>query len=253
MHLPEIDKYANLNSIFHSWDPRIKIVSFSFLIVSIALLPKLLPACLGFIIAIAFVFMSRIPFVFVLKHLRWVMLFVIFFLIAMPLTVGGEEIVKLGFITISWEGLRLALLISLRAISICLLIFPMIGTTKFHKSLKALQKLKIPNRLIQMVMFTYRYIFLFMGELGRMFTALDAKLFKKRTNIFTFKIIGNLTGMLFVRGFERTQTVYNAMASRGYKGNLRILDEFRLCGKDFIKAFFIITLGVSLHLARLIL
>lgn len=253
MHLPEIDKYANLNSIFHSWDPRIKIVSFSFLIFSIALLPKLLPACLGFIIAVIFVFMSRIPFVFVLKHLRWVMLFVIFFLIVMPLTAGGEEIVKLGFITISWKGLKLALLISLRAISICLLIFPMIGTTRFHKSLKALQKLRLPDKLIQMIMFTYRYIFLFIEELRRMFIALEARLFKKRTDIRTFKMIGNLTGMLFVRGFERTQSVYNAMVSRGYKGSLRTLDEFQLCRKDFIKAFLVLILGVSLNLTGLFL
>ena len=241
MHLPEIDKYADLHSVFHSWDPRVKIVSLAFLIISVALLPDLLLASFGLIIAIIFVFLSKIPFVFVLKQLRWVIFFVLFFLIVMPLTVGEGK------------GLKLALLVALRAISIGFLIFPMIGTTKFHRSLKALQKLKTPNKLIQMIMFTYRYIFVFMGESGRMFTAAKVRLFKKRTNIFTFKIIGNLTGMLFIRGFERTQRVYNAMTSRGYRGSLKILNEFKLCGKDFIKGFFVITVAVVLNLARLIL
>ncbi len=86
-----------------------------------------------------------------------------------------------------------------------------------------------------------------------MFIALEARLFKKRTDIRTFKMIGNLTGMLFVRGFERTQSVYNAMVSRGYKGSLRTLDEFQLCRKDFIKAFLVLILGVSLNLAGLFL
>ena len=253
MHLPEIDKYAGLDSLFHSWDPRVKIISFSILIVSIALLPNILLASLGFISAIIFVFVSRIPFSFVLKQLRWVMLFLLFFLVVMPLTVSGDEIAKIGFITISRKGLNLALLIALRALSISFIIFPMIGTTKFHRSLKALQKLKTPSKLVQIVMFTYRYIFVFMTEFARMFTAAKARLFKKKTDIFTLRIIGNLTGMLFIRGFERTQSVYAAMASRGYKGSLKILDDFKLCRKDFIKAFFIITLAVVLNLARLVL
>ena len=253
MHLPEIDKYADLHSIFHSWDPRLKIVSLTLLIISIALLPDLLLASLGFTIAVILVFLSRIPFTFVLKQLRWVMLFILFFFIVMPLTVAGDDIVRISFITISWKGLKLASLIALRAISICLLIFPMIGTAKFHKSLKALQRLRLPDKLIQMIMFTYRYIFVFIGEMERMNTAAKARLFRKKTNISTLETISNLTGMLFVRGFNRTHRVYNAMASRGYSGSLKVLDDFTLSGKDFIKASFIIILVVLLNLARIIL
>jgi len=253
MHLPEIDKYAHLHSIFHSWDPRVKIVSLTLLIITIALLPQILLALVGFAIAVIFVFLSRIPFSFVLKQLRWVMLFLLFFFMVMPLTVDGNNIIKLKDITVSWEGLKLASLISLRAISICLLIFPMIGTTKFHESIKALHKLKFPNKLVQIIMFAYRYIFVFMEQFARMFTAAKARCFKKKTDFFTFKTIGNLIGMLFVRSFERTQSVYNAMISRGYKGDLKTFDEFKLCGKDLIKAIFILMIVILLNLARLII
>ena len=253
MHLPEIDKYAHLKSVFHSWDPRVKLVSFSFLVLSIALLPNLLSASLGFVLAITFVFLSRIPLSFVLRNLKWVIIFVLFFLIIMPLTVPGEVLARVNFVTISWEGLRLASLIALRAISICMLIFPMIGTMRFHSTLKALSRLKIPNKLIQMIMFTYRYIFVFIEESRRMFIAAEARLFRKKTNFHTLRITSNLIGMLFIHGFERTQDIYNAMASRGYKGNLEILDEFKLCGKDFLKAFLVIIGAFILSLARFIL
>jgi cobalt/nickel transport system permease protein len=116
MHLPEIDKYAHLKSVFHSWDPRVKLVCFSFLILSVALLPNLPSACAGLVLAIVLVFLSRIPFSFVLGNLRWVILFVLFFFIIMPLTVPGKIVVRLNFIAISQQGLRLALLIALRAI-----------------------------------------------------------------------------------------------------------------------------------------
>ena len=253
MHLPEIDKYANLNSAFHSWDARAKIISLSFLIISLALLPELSSSFSGFILAIILVILSNLPFVFVLRQLRWVILFILFFFIIMPLTVPGEEIVRLNFVAISWEGLELSLLIALRAISICMVVLVMVGTTKFHKTLKALEKLKFPHKLIQLIMFTYRYIFVLLEELGRMSTAARARLFKKRTNAHTLKITGNLIGMLFIRSFERTQRVYNAMASRGYKGRLKTLEGFELSKMDFLKASFIIALAIALNLMRLFL
>lgn len=234
MHLPEIDKYAHLKSPFYSWDPRIKIISISLLIISVVLTPHLFGAILGLTLAIAMVLVSRIPFYFIFKHLTWVFMFCIFLLIIMPLTVP--------------DGFRYATLISLRAITAVLLLFPMLGTMKFDLALKALQKLKVPNKLVQMLMFTYRYIFLFIEEVRRTLIASTARGFKKRTNIYTLKITGNLIGMLFVRSFERTERIYHAMISRGYNGQIKILDEFKICSKDILKASLVITTAVALFL-----
>ena len=251
MHLPEIDRYAHLKSPLHSWDPRIKLVSISCLILSIVLLPNLLLASIGLFFAVVLIFLSRVPFSFVLMHLRWVLLFVLFFFVVMPLTVPGERVVDLNFVAISYEGIELASLIALRAIGAVLLVFPMIGTMRFDLTIKALQKLKVPNKFVQLIMFTYRYIFVFLEELRRMFVAARARTFRKGTNVHTLKIVSNLIGMLFIRSFERTQRIYNAMASRGYSGDLKTLDEFELCRKDFLKAFIVIAMAVILHLAPL--
>ena len=111
MHLPEIDKYANLNSIFHSWDPRMKIVSFSVLIVSVALLPTVPLAAIGLFMALVLLALSRIPVLFVLKRLRWVFPVIIFFFIIMPLTVPGETGLKFAFLKASQKGFILAALL----------------------------------------------------------------------------------------------------------------------------------------------
>lgn len=254
MHLPEIDKYAHISSPFHSWDPRIKLISLSLLIFSIVLNHSLIIASFALLLAIILVFLSKIPFSFVLIHLRWVLLFCLFFFIIMPLTVPGDEIIRLNFVSISWEGTKYASLITLRAISAVLLIFPMLGTMRFDATIKALQRLKVPNKFIQMIMFTYRYIFVFMEETRRMFIAANARVFKKRTNIRTLKIISNLIGMLFIHSFERTQNIYNSMVSRGYTGYLKTLDDdFRLCGKDFLKGFFIVAIALILTITGRIL
>jgi cobalt/nickel transport system permease protein len=77
-----------------------------------------------------------------------------------------------------------------------------------------------------------------------------ARLFRKKTNISTLKIVGNIVGMLFAHGFERTQRVYYAMSSRGYRGEIKTQDEFKLSLSDFLKAFLIILLAIALQLVR---
>ncbi|KPJ57660.1 MAG: hypothetical protein AMS15_09825 [Planctomycetes bacterium DG_23] len=249
MHLPEIDKYAHLDSPLHSWDPRVKIVSLFCLILSMVLASNLLVAGLGLMLAVALVFLSRIPFGFVFLHLRWVMLFVLLFFIIMPLTVSGEEIARFHFLSISRRGLELASLIGLRAFSAVLLVFPMIGTMKFSSTTAALQRLKLPNKLVQMIIFTYRYIFVALDEMGRMFMAARARGFRSGTNLHTLKTVGNLIGMLFVRSYERTEHIHRAMVSRGYDGTLRVLDEFALAKKDFLKAALVVALALGLYFA----
>lgn len=247
MHLPEIDKFAHLKSPLHSWDPRVKIISISILIFSVVLVGHPQKAFLGLCLAIILIFLSRIPFSFVLLHLRWVLLFTLSLSAILCLTVPGNSLLQFSFLSISWEGAGLGLLISLRAISAALLVFPMMGTTKFNLSLKALQKIKVPERLIQLIMFTYRYIFLFMDEERRITMAANSRGWVKRTNLSTLKTIGSIAGMLLVRSFERTERIRDAMFSRGYNGRLNILDEFTLTPKDLLKASVIIAFALILN------
>jgi len=125
----------------------------------------------------------------------------------------------------------------------------MIGTTRFNLSLKALQKIKIPDKLIQLLMFTYGYIFLFLDEETRIFMAAYSRGWVRETYLFTLKTTGNLVGMLLVRSFERTERIRDAMVSRGYSGRLKTLDDLTLCGKDFFKAALAITGAIMLSLS----
>jgi len=246
MHLPEIDKFAHLKSPLHSWDPRVKIISISILIFSVVLVRNLQVALVGFCLTTVLIFLSRIPFSFVFFHLKWVLLFTLALSAILSFTISGNLLFRLLFLSISREGVNLGILISLRAITATLLIFLMMGTAKFSLSLKALQKMRIPDKLVQLLMFTYRYIFLFMDEEGKMIVAANSRGGLKRRDFSTLKTIGGIAGMLLVRSFERTERIREAMFSRGYNGKLNIIDEFTLNSGDFIKAS--ITIAVALML-----
>jgi len=91
MEYPEIDKYASLDSPMHRFDPRAKIIAFVFLTFSIVLLNDLTLVLIGFLVSILFLIASKLPFHFVIRHLKGVSLFIIPFLVIMPFTVKGDH------------------------------------------------------------------------------------------------------------------------------------------------------------------
>jgi cobalt/nickel transport system permease protein len=245
---PEIDRYASLDSPLHRFDPRAKLIAFLFLIFSVVLIPDLKVAFVGLFFAVFLLILSRIPLTFVLSYLKWVAMFVLSFLVILMFTFPGEEIASFYFLSISAEGLYTGSLITVRAFSAVILIFPMIGTMRFDTTIKALEGLKVPNSLVQMLMFTYRYIFVFIDEFQRIWTAMVSRGFKLRTTLYALRTIGKALGMLFVMSYERAERVYRAMRSRGYTGNQKTLVEFEIHKKDYMLAVFIIVFAVSLHI-----
>lgn len=244
MYHLEIDRFADIKSPVHTWDPRVKIPVLLIMAFTIGMLRDIRLAGVGLAISIGLVAISRIPISYVLRRLRWVFMFLTPFALIMPLTVPGRDIWRHSFMSVSYEGLALAALIFLKAIAIVLLIFPMMGTAPLHISMKALQQLRIPSRFVQIILFTYRYILVFLEEIHRMNDAAKTRGFEVRTRWHTFRTLGNFIGVLLVRSFERTERLYNAMISRGYEGKLVTLSSFRMTLHDIAKG--VVTISVCI-------
>jgi len=246
LHLPEIDSYAHIDSPLSRWDARVKLASLSVLLVAIVLAPTYPLALMGFAAALALLLLTRIPLRFVLVHVRWVMLFCLFLTAMLLLTGGGEAAWRLGPVGLSRRGLRLSGLVSLRALGAVLLIFPMAGTARFDVTLKALRRLRVPSVAVQILAFSYRYIFVLLEELRRMFIAARARGHEQAGTMRTMRNLASMVGMLLVRSVNRTGRVYRAMLARGYTGEVRTLDEFHLRPADVMKGLAVVGLAVVL-------
>ncbi|MGB3458170.1 MAG: cobalt ECF transporter T component CbiQ [Halobacteriota archaeon] len=243
---PEIDRYSSLDSQMHRFDPRAKIVAFIILIFAVVLVPNLKLALIGLIGAILFLIASKLPLRFALQHIKWVFLFVVPFIVIMPFTVSGAEIFSFFGLTMTYEGLEYGILVAVRALSAVILVLPMIATTRFDVTIKALGELKMPNMLVQMFMFTYRYIFVFVVEFQRTWRAMVARGFQLKTNLYALKTIGRALGTLFVRSYERGDRVYQALRARGYTVKPKTLVEFKMRASDYVWTVVIIGFAVSL-------
>jgi len=241
----DIDSFHNLSSPIHKWDPRVKILSLVILMFTFAVTKNIISAVLALGISAFFVYVSNIPFNFVFKKIKGVLLFLGPFMLIMPFTAGGPFL-NLGLFNISLHGIYFAALVIIRGVAIVSLIFPIVSTSKFDVTLKSLERLKVPSKITQMFLFTYRYIFVFASELSRMNTAMRARCFRPGTNLFTMQTYGNFVGVLLVRSFERTEEVYNAMISRGYKGELKTKYTYEITSLDIVKMLGTISVAVLL-------
>ncbi len=240
----DIDRHANTQSPLQRWDPRIKIFSLGLLIIFIALLKTIPMAATAILLAIIILIISALPRHFLLHGLSFVLVFLVPFFIIMPFTYPGEPAFRLLGLPFAWEGLRLASLIFLKALAIVMITFAIFGSSRFDISMLALQHLKCPKVIVQMLLFTYRYTFVFLEEMRRMHTSMCARGFVARTDMKTLRIFGHFIGTLLVRSFERTERVYKAMLSKGYQGELHLLVTFQSGGHDYLKALVVLSIAV---------
>ncbi len=256
--IPAIDSRAHINSPFHNWDPRIRIVSLVVFIFCAASITRVPVACLALLLAVLASGIARIPFARSLGRLRAMSVFLGMFLVVMPVTVPlrtGDTLYVFNhfqFIHFNGRGFLLALTISLKALAIALMTEPLLATSKLSVTVQALASLKVPQTACQMILLAHRYIFVFQNESVRMRTGMKARGFRARTDVETLRAVGNFLGMLLVRSFGRTQKVYDAMLARGYTGKLQREVEFKTRRTDWAKGAFWILIGITLLIMDMI-
>ena len=79
-----------------------------------------------------------------------------------------------------------------------------------------------------------------------MSSGMQVRGFRKRTDLETLRAVANFLGMLFVRSFERTERVFDAMRARGYRGQFPEPAELCLQTKDVVLVAGWMAIGVTL-------
>ena len=89
----------------------------------------------------------------------------------------------------------------------------------------------MPRVMIMILSFMYRYVFVLVDEVMRMRQARDSRNFGG-SRLWHLRTIGNMTGTLFIRSYERGERVYAAMLARGFDGQCRTLNHLNFRPAD---------------------
>lgn len=90
------------------------------------------------------------------------------------------------------------------------------ATTSFGEMLRVLQALRTPPLLMTTLALMYRYLFVIVGEAGRMQRARAARTFSSAKS-HRWATLASVIGLLFVRASERAERIHAAMCARGWR------------------------------------
>ena len=223
------------------FDPRWKFVAFAIALVTTACLQTLPAAMIALTGAGVLAVLARLPAKAYLERLTIVLPALILFTIFLPFVVPDPEPIALGPIHFSSPGIQLAFLFILKGLAIFTLALVLTTTSPLHATLAAAATLRVPGRLVHIAMLTYRYLFLFAKELGRLRLAVRVRGYRNRPTMHCYRTIGNITGTLLVRSSERAERVSQAMRCRGFDGRFRSLTRNRTTPIDIF--WFVVIAG----------
>jgi cobalt/nickel transport system permease protein len=219
-----------------SIDPRLRIVSaclFGVTVVALSSLPALI---LALALSLGLLRLSRLPVRQTLRRMAMMDGFIFFMLALLPFTVPGDAIFTLWGMTASWQGLLNAAEIGLTANAVILALMTLVGTLEPVTLGHALHRLRCPETLVHLLLFTIRYIEVLREEYLRLRAAMKVRGFRPGTNWHTYRSFGYLVGMMLVRAIERSERILDAMKCRGFSGRIVLLQDFALARRDYVFA-----------------
>lgn len=246
----DIEEFSVGDSWVHDLDPRVKIVVTLIFSVVVALNQHLFGSALSLVLPVALIIAARLSIKKVLMRLAIVNGFIAFIWLFLPFTVPGETLYSLGPLHIQREGLQAALLITLKSNSIILMVIALLGTSQIFTLVHALSHLWVPDKLVHLFFFCFRYIHVIHEEYHRLTNAMKIRGFKPKTDLHTYRAYAYLVGMLLVRSFDRSKRILQAMKCRGFKEKFYILHHYQMKQYDYALASSSIVFSVLILATR---
>lgn len=238
------EEFSSGNSLIHDLDPRIKIIVATLFSITVAVADRTEVLLLALLFSACCVILSSLPLLRVMRRLLLVNGFILLLWLLLPFTYPGKTLFSVGPFDATAEGSRYALAITIKSNTIILACIALLGTTSIFPLVHALRHLHVPDKLVQLLFFSYRYIHVIYLEYLRLLNAMKVRCFRPRSNLRTYKAYAYLVGMMLLNSYDRSERVYDAMLCRGFKGQFWILDHFGLKRGDVI-LFIIMLLSIA--------
>lgn len=226
------ESFVHGDSLIHRLDPRVRTVvagTFSLVVATSDRFVALVPAL---IIAFSFLLLSRVSFRGVVSRLLMVNGLILLLWFFLPFTIDGEPWLSIGPLKGTKEGIIYSTAITIKSNTIIMTLMALIGTMPIFTLGRAMRSLHMPEKIVHLISFAYRYIHVIHAEYGRLTNAMRIRGFYPGNNLHTYRTYAHLVGMLLVKSYERARRVRAAMLCRGFKGNFYDLSEFFMKTSD---------------------
>lgn len=223
-----LGQYYQADSIIHRLDPRVKLVATIAFIISLFAAKNVLAYCLAALFLACIIKLSKVPFRFMIRGMKAILFLLLLTVVFNLFLTPGETLVSVWKLTITKEGLRIAVLMAFR------LTFLIIGssimtltttpnnlTDGMEKLMNPLKRVKVPVHEVAMMMsIALRFIPVLLEETDKIMKAQIARGadFESGNVIKKAKSLVPLLVPLFISAFRRANDLAMAMEARCYRG-----------------------------------
>ncbi|MCI9142691.1 MAG: energy-coupling factor transporter transmembrane protein EcfT [Lachnospiraceae bacterium] len=223
-----LGQYYQTESVIHKLDPRVKLGGTLLYIISLFLFHSFV----GYVIAAGFlaivIGLSHVPFKFMIKGMKAIFFLLLITVVFNLFLTPGRELVSFWKLTITVEGLRMAVSMAVRLTLLIIGSSVMTLTTTpnnltdgMEKMMKPLKVFRVPVHEVAMIMsIALRFIPILMEETDKIMKAQIARGadFDSGNLIQRAKALVPLLVPLFISAFRRANDLAMAMEARCYRG-----------------------------------
>ncbi len=233
-HAASADQISSSTGLLQRVDPRVKLPGILLLIFAVAASHRLALIGFLFLCAVGAAGLSHIR----LRRLAlWVWVPVLLFTgaIALPaiFLTPGEVLWSYGFISITQTGMRSAAFLLSRAETAATLSSVLILSTPWVRVLKALRVFRCPVVLVTILSMTYRYIFVLLGAAWEMLESRKSRTVGHLPSAEARRLAASSIGVLLSKSLQLSGDVHLAMQSRGFRGEVYLLEDFQARMSDW--------------------
>ena len=260
------DSFSRRNGFLQNLDPRAKLVSILALIFATSLIGDLRLLIFVYMLTLLFSYLSKIDVLFFIKRV-WLFIPIFAGIIAIPMIFNiffpGDPLISLVYlgpgahlgpfslpdsIYITRQGVNTAVIFTMRVATCVSTVVLLYLTTPQQVLFKSLRTVSVPKIYVFTLEMTYRYIFLLMELVREIYVAKKSRTIKTRGMFEEQKWVGGRIGYTLIRSLDISEKVHQAMMSRGYNGDVKIMQEFKMRKRDYISVVIVISMSVVLVL-----
>ena len=223
-----LGQYYPVDSVIHRLDPRTKLLGTLLFIISLFCMDSAWGYGLAALFLAMTIRLSKVPLKFMVRGLKAVLVLLLISVSFNLFLTPGREIFRLGFLKITWEGMRTAVFMAVRLIFLVLGSSVMTLTTTpneltdgLEKGLGFLKKVGVPVHEVAMMMsIALRFIPILIEEADKIMKAQMARGadFESGNIVQRAKSMVPLLVPLFISAFRRATDLAMAMEARCYRG-----------------------------------
>lgn len=217
-------------------DPRVKVAGLAGLILASALATNFTVILALFALAILLAALSRVSLA-TLASRVWIEALAFTGTIAIPAVFLTPGRVLYRIPALDWpvtaQGLTTAAYLILRVETAATLSLLLVFTTPWMHVLKALRVFRVPVVFVVVLGMSCRYILLMLEAAHEMFDSRRSRTVGALGGPERRRLAVSTVGVMLSKAFQMSGEVYLAMQARGFRGDVHLLNDFRMMKRDW--------------------